>query len=465
MLLQRVAATAVAAILLAYSSPPSALAQMKDTTTGHQMPREMDHGMFRRAFGDWQLAGMAQVFPVVTGGALNDSENGPLRRTEWYLTQPALMANLESPSGRLVLRTTFNFEGLTLDGGELTLGGWGEGFIDRRHPHTLLHEFMLSLNLWEVRGTEVSLSAGKGFAPYGTDDPMARPGLKYPTNHHLSQVLERWTVNGIVRRGPWSLEAGVFGGTEPDGPYDMSNIGSFADSWSGRLTRRWGSAVGGGAEWEASASYASITEARHEEGLGATHQEEGIAEPDSPRRVGTGLMNAALRHSGPVGPGKLYALAEASRSDPGTATGYFSLLGEMRYEVSRHEPYLRLEYATRPEYARSGSPGTDAFFRYDHDADPIGATRWLIATAAYAVQASADPVSFRPFVEAQYNRVRAERGDVPRDEFPGTGSYWVLSLGVRLFLGGGPMRMGSYGILDPMTNMGRRMVMPGNGMS
>ena len=137
MLLQRVAATAVAAILLAYSSPPSALAQMKDTTTGHQMPREMDHGMFRRAFGDWQLAGMAQVFPVVTGGALNDSENGPLRRTEWYLTQPALMANLESPSGRLVLRTTFNFEGLTLDGGELTLGGWGEGFIDRRHPpHT-----------------------------------------------------------------------------------------------------------------------------------------------------------------------------------------------------------------------------------------------------------------------------------------------------------------------------------------
>ena len=464
MLLQRVAVVTVAAVLLVCSSPASALAQMADTATGHQVPHEMDHGMFRRALGDWQLAGMAQVFPVVTAGALNDSENGPLRRTEWYLTQPALMANIQSPSSRLVLRTTLNFEGLTLGGGELTLGGWGEGFIDKRHPHTLLHEFMLSLNLWEARGAEVSLSAGKGFAPYGTDDPMARPGLKYPSNHHLSQVLERWTMNGIVRRGPWSLEAGVFGGAEPDGPYDMSNIGSFADSWSGRLTRRWGSAVGAGAEWEASASYASITEPPHEEGFGETHQEEGIAEPDRPQEGSTGMMNAALRHSGPVGPGRLYALAEASQSDPGTDSGYFSLLGEMRYETSRHEPYLRLEYATRPEYARSGSPGTDAFFRYDHEADPIGATRWLIATAAYAVRATADPVSFRPFVEAQYNRVRVERGDVPRDEFPGPGSYWVLSLGARFFLGGGPMRMGSYGILDPMTNMGRRMVTNMTGM-
>ena len=97
------------------------------------------------------------------------------------------------------------------------------------------------------------------------------------------------------------------------------------------------------------------------------------------------------------------------------------------------------------------------------DGHATGATRWLIATAAiataaYARQLSAHPVSLCPFLEVQYHRVRAERGNLPRGEFPGTdSSFWVLSLGARLFLGGGPMRMGSYGILDPMTMMGRAM--------
>ena len=387
---------------------------------------------------------MGQVFPVVTTGGPDNGEGRELRRTEWYLTQPALMANLESPSRRLVLRTTLNFEGVTLGSGELTYGGWGEGFIDKRHPHTLLHEFMLSWNLWEIAGGGLSLSAGKGFAPYGTDDPMSRPGLKYPTNHHLSQVLERWTVNGIWRPAGWSLEAGVFGGTEPEGPYDFSNIRGFPDSWSGRLARRWTQGAGSATEWEASVSHARVTEPHHDE------------------ETTTRLLNAALRRSGPAGPGMLYGLAEASRSDPEDSEGYFSLLAEMRYDANRHQPYLRLEYATRPEYARTGPAGSDEFFRYDHDEEATAATRWFITTAAYARQISSHPVNVRPFLEVQYHRVRAERGNVPRGEFPGTDSaFWVLSLGARLFLGGGPMRMGSYGILDPMTTMGRMM---GGGM-
>ena len=48
--------------------------------------------------------------------------------------------------------------------------------------------------------------------PSSTDDPMARPAVKYPTNHHLSQILERWTVNGAYVTRAWSVEAGVFGG-------------------------------------------------------------------------------------------------------------------------------------------------------------------------------------------------------------------------------------------------------------
>ena len=75
--------------------------------------------------GGWQVVGMGQVFPVVTTGGPDNGDGGELRRTEWYLTQPALMTNLESPSRRLVLRTTLNFEGTTLGSGELTYGGWG----------------------------------------------------------------------------------------------------------------------------------------------------------------------------------------------------------------------------------------------------------------------------------------------------------------------------------------------------
>ena len=433
-------AVAAPALLFLLLLPGQASAQQMDHAMEPEAGHRMQHRMFRLPLGDWHVVGMAQVFPVVTTGGPDNGDGGELRRTEWYLTQPALMANLESPSRRLVLRTTLNFEGVTLGGGELTYGGWGEGFIDKRHPHTLLHEAMLSWNLREIAGGGLSLSAGKGFAPYGTDDPMSRPGLKYPTNHHLSQVLERWTVNGIWRLAGWSLEAGVFGGAEPEGPYDLSNIRDFPNSWSGRLTRRWTSGAGSAAEWEASVSHARVTESH------GGHEET------------TGLSNAALRRSGPAGPGMLYGLFEASRSDPEGSEGYTSLLAEARYDASRHQPYLRLEYATRPEYARMGPAGSDDFFRYDHDGHATGATRWLIATAAYARQLSAYPVSLRPFLEVQYHRVRAERGEVPQGRFPGSNSsFWVLSLGARLFLGGGPMRMGSYGMLDPMTMMGRGM--------
>ena len=82
---------------------------------------------------------------------------------------------------------------------------WGEGFIDRRHPHTYLHELMFSFDdlLGKVDGAaRLSLAAGKGFAPFGTDDPMVRPVLRYPVNHHLAQILERAVAILGVSSGP-----------------------------------------------------------------------------------------------------------------------------------------------------------------------------------------------------------------------------------------------------------------------
>ncbi len=385
----------------------------------------------REMGGGWNVMGMAQAFPILTAGLTEDGS--PLRETEPYLTQPALMLNLESPGQRFVFRTTLNFEGITQPDGELTFGGWGEGFIDRRHPHTLVHEAMLSANLWNVAGGSVSLSAGKGFAPYGTDDPMSRPVAKYPTNHHLSQILERWTANVVYLRGAWSVEAGLFGGQEPDGPYDFSNISSFGDSWSARLIRRFGG-TGTGAPGEVSASYGSVAETHHGE------------------KDRTALVNGYLRHAGAHRWGTLYGMVEASRSEPeGDERGYYAVLGETMAGIGRHRPYLRMELSTRPEYEREADE--NGFFRYDHDAHAIGATRWMITSAGYGLQLSGFPLGAMPFVEAQHNRVWHERGDVDPEALFGQTSFWSLTAGFRIFLGsGGPMRMGSYGVLDDMTS-------------
>lgn len=414
--------------------PPAGHAGHGPAAGGHARAEGVPGG-HRMAMGEigggWSVMGMAQAFPILTAGVADGGS--PLRETEPYLTQPAVMLNVASPGQRLVLRTTLNFEALTQPDGELTFGGWGEGFIDRRHPHTLLHEAMLSANLWDGPGGSLSLSAGKGFAPYGTDDPMSRPVAKYPTNHHLSQILERWTANVAWLRGAWSVEAGLFGGQEPDGPYDFANVESFGDSWSARVVRRFGG-TGTGAPWEVSASYGSVAETHHGE------------------KARTALVNGYLRHAGAHRWGTLYGLVEASRSEPeGADAGYYALVGETMAGIGRHRPYLRVELSTRPEYEREG--GGDGFFRYDHDAHAVGATRWLITSGGYGWQASGFPLGAMPFVEAQHNRVWRERGDVDPGALFGQTSFWSLTAGFRIFLGsGGPMRMGSYGVLDDMSS-------------
>ena len=425
----------VAVVFVLVSGATAQHEQHGVTNAESQQSHSVQHSMLDLGRG-WMAVGMAQGIPVMSV-PLPRERGTPLEAGAFYFTQPALMFNIEAPASRFALRTTLNFEGLTIGNGEMTFGGWGEGFIDKRHPHTLLHEAMLSWNVLRGDGRGFSISAGKGFAPYGTDDPMARPVLKYPTNHHLSQVLERWTLNGVVATTGWSFEAGLFGGGEPDGPYDFSNIESFGDSWSARLTRRIGSGAMGSWPWELSASFASVQE---------THDNESQV---------TRLYNVAVRHEQAHGFGRLYALLEASRSDPEHHAGYYSVAGETLVRAGRHMPYARVEVATRPEFAREGAGGDSGFFRYDHDAAAIGSTRWLIASAGYGFVVTNSRLSVRPFVEAQFNRVKKHEGNIAPESLFGRSRFWTLSMGARVFLGGEPMRMGAYGVLDPMTAMHR----------
>src|SRR5688500_11740604 len=66
--------------------------------------------------------------------------------TEVYLTQPGIGAH--ASAGALQFNGMVNLEGLTLERGELNHVVWGEGYVDRRHPHTYLHEAVLT---WSPR--------------------------------------------------------------------------------------------------------------------------------------------------------------------------------------------------------------------------------------------------------------------------------------------------------------------------
>src|SRR5690606_8100856 len=87
--------------------------------------------------------------------------------TEGYLSQPMFFGSMRLAGGRLSALATLNLEGATLRRGEINPGGYGEGYIDRRHPHTYLHEAMVGVG-GTASGVRGSLFAGKGFVPFGT---------------------------------------------------------------------------------------------------------------------------------------------------------------------------------------------------------------------------------------------------------------------------------------------------------
>ena len=349
--------------------------------------------------------------------------------TEGYLTQPVVMGQL-SPWGELFsLKTTLDFEGATMKRGELNAGITGEGYIDRRHPHTYLHELLVSsakrFGMSSVSG--VSVTVGKGFAPFGTDDPMTRPFEKYPINHHLSQILERAVAIGALRVGSWIFEAGAFNGDEPTGPGDTPNRDRYWDSWSGRVTYLpW-------RQGEIQTSYARVKSPENASGGGADQ-----------RKQSASIRLEDAQHSG-------YALFEWSRTGDyvgSTRTFTFnSLLAETWAKYDRVSGALRIERTERPDEQRLGNefrtplPSTDLSI--------AGRSRWTIITARVAASLKGSR-SFlaEPFVEVARARVSPTlqpSGFDPR-QFYGSSRIWSVAVGAKVALGMTHMRMGRYGV-------------------
>ena len=371
------------------------------------------------------------VDPIPGGGMLGEAR----------LVQPILMLDLGASRGRLLLHTSANFEGWTMPNGELTPGAWGEGYIDRRHPHTYVHELMLSLPdlLGQLDGAaRTTFSAGKGFVPFGTDDPMSRPVERFPVNHHLSQLLERAVAIVAVEAGPATVEASLFNGDEPTSPSDWPDLSRFGDSWAARLTLRPAS----GFEWQASTALVHSPE--HPGGAG----------PDARK------WSSSLLADRPIGSARFYGLAEWARtSEAEGAFVFHSVLLEAALTTGRHHPYYRFERTERPEETRTFD---DPFrtVRPPLDNSLLGITRWSIHTAGYGVRLGtpARRLTLEPFVEVSFGQI-ATVGEGFFDPVAvyGSDTFRAVSIGLWLDWGMRGHRMGRYGVPMDMPGMPMQM--------
>lgn len=347
--------------------------------------------------------------------------------TEAVLTQPTLMGGLSTWGGRLSAQATVSLEALTLEGGELSPGAYGEGYVDRRHPHTWLHEAVLTLRTPGVDG--VSLTGGRGFAPFGTDDPMVRPFVRFPVNHHLGQVLERLVLVGAARRGPVLLEAGLFNGDEPSDAEDLGTLDRFADSWSARLTLYPLDGV------EVQGSYADVESPELALGGGWDQRK----------------LSASLRYERETRPGAAYALLEWKRTtevnDGADVFAFGSVLAEGSLARGAWRGALRVERSERPEEDRIGAYRTP----WPHaELHVLGITRWTIGSVMLERRFNAGPLRAAPFVETSWSHVAdRERGLFESEATYGGRSIWSLSLGARLGVGAVHGRMGRYGVALP----------------
>jgi hypothetical protein len=399
----------------------SAASPLRGQHAGHE-------GMVMSADSGPTLHLMAQAIPLETNAW--PVPGGGARR-EWTLAQTVLMAQAAWWRGRATLDATLDAEGLTMRRGELSLGAFGEGFADRRHPHTYLHELVVS-GLAHAGAVAVSLSAGRGFAPFGTDDPMVRPFVKYPINHHLAQILERGIVVGAARLGPMMLEAGTFTGEEPQHPSSLPVPRRFGDSWSVRGTvvpHPW---------IELQSSYARLSSPEVPNGFGLDQRKQSIS----------------MRATSPDG--RRYALAEWARTVEHDHTrevdafAYESALVEGAVRAGPIGLALRVEQTDRPEEERTADPFRTA--RPATDLHISGITRWRTATLSVAAPAVTwGTVAGVPFLEL--SRLAAAARD-PRalfdpDTFYGRSRFWMVTGGVRLRVGGAHGRMGRYGVARP----------------
>jgi len=354
--------------------------------------------------------------------------------TEGYLTQPMLMGRASLWDDALVAQASISLEGLTLERGELGAGTYGEGYVDRRHPHTYLHELVLTA-AGDVGPLAASATIGRGFAPFGTDDPMMRPFVKFPINHHLGQVLERLVAIGAVRYGPLVVEGGVFAGNEPLDAKDTGRLDRFADSWAARVT------LDAPGAWELQASHAFLESPELPSGGGWDQRK----------------WSVSARHEHAHSFGTVYLLGEWKRTteleDEREIFTFGSVLAEATLSYDGWTPGLRIEYTDRPEEERKADPFRS---QWPHGSTHVlGITKWTSIAARLEKQLTLGTLRAAPFVEASLAHADvSERALFEPERFYGSNDIWTFNAGLRLGLGMHHARMGRYGVAVPAAAHG-----------
>ena len=409
-----------------------------------QQAPETRHAALHNAHTADSLGGVRVVIGGMANGVLTRVSPAYNARTftEAQLVQPVVMSTIDWRA--LSFAGALNGEGYTLKRGELTPGIFGEGYVDRRHPHTLVHEAMLSLQSQAITFSQwaagFSVAAGKGFVPFGSDDPMMRPLEKYPVNHHHSQIIERVQTIGAVRVAHDSrfvaLELARFNGDEPAGPFDAPRWSRFGDSWSLRTTVQLADGV------QLSASRAHVKSPELQQSGAFDHAQHHVAlRVDEPNTLGDAR----------------YLLAEWARTDEitnnQTAFQYYSTLAEAAYGWHGAQAAVRAELTDRGEQLRLLDPFREPLGHVDFQI--LGVTRWQVTTLA--VQAPplelpgmASHARVVPFVEV------ARAFPTPRNRptvfepsaFYGKPTLWSLTVGVRVHVGTMRSRMGTYGVMS-----------------
>jgi hypothetical protein len=343
--------------------------------------------------------------------------------SEVRLTQPTLLGRLSWRP--LAARLTLNLEGITMEAGELAPGSWGEGFIDRRHPHTYLHELLLE-GATRREGLRLGAFLGKGFVPFGSDDPMSRPLARYPVNHHLAQVLERAVMGAQAGLGPAALELALFNGDEPERPAQWPNLGRFGDSWSVRAH------LFPKAGLELTASAARVASPEHRPGAGAAQRK----------------VHAGVRYSAGGPRGRVYLLGEWARTSELEGTFVFrSGLVEAAVARGRHEVAYRWEQADRPEEERISAFRS---VRPHLENSILGTTRWTLHSASHRWRliGTRPGPSLASVVEVSVGSVRSIGGGAFQVvETYGQSEFWSVTVGLRVAWKVESHRMGRYGIL------------------
>lgn len=411
-------AAATAVVVAVHGAAPLAAQH-----AGSHAPRGADTTAAGRVRRD-SLSAMASVAGTTTAPGRFGERIGEVR-----LTQPMLMARGARGDARrlrLEYAGVLNLEHWTLRDGELTPGIWGEGFVEKRHPHTLVHEAMATL-VHEGRAGSLSAAGGKGIVPFGSDDPMVRPFLKYAANHHLAQLLERVVVVAAWRPvRAVALEAATFNGDEPVSTTAAPRWSRVGDSFAGRASLWPHDAV------ELTASGARVASPEFADGQGLDQRK---------LHLGARLVHPRLG---------AYALVEWARTEDvdgdRVAARYRSALAEGALPFRGWVAGLRVERTTRPEEERLLDPFRVA--RPHSDFTVKGITRWDLVSAQLARPlAVGRRLHALALVEATWAhstpRIRPVLLD-PADVIGGRRA-WYLTAALRLGVGSMPARVGRYG--------------------